>query len=394
MSKSLPLNSRAKTTSLKQPKELFSYSRDINGEYHYDDNTVESSLSYYYLPDSFVDYNIDLQAGYSKFKKIPESENLTCFESLLRGIMNFEQDQKKKINGDIITFRGIMTKILSMPYNLANPIDLYLVPYDSQIFIDFDNEIELQRRTEQDTRLKQTNTPEKYEYIKKCEYSGYKFETIATIPKAWSETSRAVIDEKRFKQTVNNYEQYLSVIRTGIGNVKLVLGGEVDCCWDYLPEGDSKKLNHYVELKTSRIIENNMQLVNFEQKLFRTWCQCFLMGINKIVYGFRDDSCVLKNVELYNTEEIPLLIKNNPLTNANDGAKKINCTNALKWYGAVVEWINTVVDKSDESKSYKLKYDPVRKSFTISEVDVKTNDHLRNGGLLTKEFTEWRQTLK
>ena len=31
MAKSLPLNSRSKTTALKQPRELFSYARDIDG---------------------------------------------------------------------------------------------------------------------------------------------------------------------------------------------------------------------------------------------------------------------------------------------------------------------------------------------------------------------------
>ena len=66
----------------------------------------------------------------------------------------------------------------------------------------------------------------------------------------------------------------------------------------------------------------------------------------------------------------------------------------MKWYGAVVDWLNTTVDKKDEIKSYRLKYDPVRKSFTLSETDSETNEKLRNGQLLTPEFTEWRQSLK
>ncbi|KAL1575567.1 protein RAI1 [Candida albicans P57072] len=390
MAKSLPLNSRSKTTALKQPRELFSYARDIDGKYVYDD--PENSLSYYYLPDSTIDTGIDLQGGYSKFKKIPDEQNLADFNSLLKAIIKHETSEGKKISSDIITFRGIMTKILSLPYNLTDPIDLYVVPFDGQLFIKSDDELDMKRRKEQEVRMKQTNTEERYDYMKRCEYVGYKFETIATIPKPWSQVSRSQI-ENRNKKVVNNYEQYLSVIRTGIGNVKLVLAGEIDCCWDYLPDEQNKKLNHYVELKTSRIIENNSQVVSFEQKLFKAWCQCFLMGVTKIIYGFRDNNLILKNVELFNTEEIPILIKNNPLTNAAT-EKKINCTNALKWYGAVVDWLNTTVDKKDEIKSYRLKYDPVRKSFTLSETDSETNEKLRNGQLLTPEFTEWRQSLK
>lgn len=399
MSKSLPLNSRAKTTALKQPRELFTYSRDIEGNYHYE-NAEREAMSYYYLPDSYIDYGIDLQSGYSKFKQIPEEANTKSFKYLLKAIQNYEIKQNKKITSDIITFRGIMTRIMNIPYNLTDPLDLYIVVFDGQIFIDFDNELEMNRKIEQEQRLKQTNTPEKYEYIKKCQYSGYKFETISTISKPWSEVSRSTI-ESRNKKVVNNYEQYLSVIRTGIGQVKLTLAGEIDCCWDYLPDESSKRLNHYVELKTSRIIENNMQVVNFEKKLFKTWCQCFLMGIGKIIYGFRDDNLFLKNVEIYNTEEIPILIKNNPLTDPNPKTgesskigKKINCTNALKWYGAVVEWINNSIDKNDESKSFRLKYDPVRKSFTLSETSEEMNQSLRNGDIISKEFDEWRQSLK
>lgn len=408
MSKSLPLNSRAKTTALKQPRELFTYSRDIEGNYHYE-NAEREAMSYYYLPDSYIDYGIDLQSGYSKFKQIPEEANTKSFKYLLKAIQNYEIKQNKKITSDIITFRGIMTRIMNIPYNLTDPLDLYIVVFDGQIFIDFDNELEMNRKIEQEQRLKQTNTPEKYEYIKKCQYSGYKFETISTISKPWSEVSRSTI-ESRNKKVVNNYEQYLSVIRTGIGQVKLTLAGEIDCCWDYLPDdGDgngngnkesTKNLNHYVELKTSRIIENNIQLINFEKKLFKTWCQCFLMGVGKIIYGFRDDNLFLKNVEIYNTEEIPILIKNNPLTDPNPKTgesskigKKINCTNALKWYGAVVEWLNDSIDKNNENKSYRLKYDPVRKSFTLDETNDEINSKLRNGDLLTNEFVEWRQSL-
>ena len=132
-----------------------------------------------------------------------------------------------------------MTKILSLPYNLTDPIDLYVVPFDGQLFIKSDDELDMKRRKEQEVRMKQTNTVERYDYMKRCEYVGYKFETIATIPRPWSQVSRSQI-ENRNKKVVNNYEQYLSVIRTGIGNVKLVLAGEIDCCWDYLPDEQNK----------------------------------------------------------------------------------------------------------------------------------------------------------
>lgn len=395
MNKTLPITSRAKTTALKQPKELFTYTRDIEGEYHYNANQSHDHLPYYYLPDSKVDTRIDLQLGFKNFKKISEEANMSDFEPLLNAIMQYERDEfLDRIGGDVITFRGIMTRLMSIPYNLQDALDLVIVPFDGQLFINFNNEVELKRRKDQDDRLRQTSPKEKYEYIKKCEYSGYKFETVATIPHPWKDVLRKCIDS-RHKKPVNNYEQFLSVIKTGIGPVKLVLAGEIECCWDYIPEKTSSSLLHYVELKTNKVIDSPPQILNFEKKLFKTWCQCFLMGVGKVIYGFRDDQFILRNVEIYQTEEIPMLIKDNPLNNLKQNqANKINCTSALKWYGAVVEWLNDVIDKNDERVSYNLKYDPLKKSLHLSETSKEVDENLRNGKLLTEEFTKWRQGLK
>ncbi|KAI5963294.1 RAI1 [Candida pseudojiufengensis] len=391
MNKSLPLTSRAKTTALKQPKELFTYTRNIDGQHQYNKDNIHNNLSYYYLPDSKIDTRIDLQSGFKNFKKIPMEDDINTYPALLDQIIEYEKQIQQKLETDIITFRGIMTRLMSIPYNLQDPIDLVIVPYDGQLFMNWNFEIEYKRRKEQEDRQRQTTTKEKYEYIKKCEYSGYKFETISTIPDIWSNISRKYI-ETRHKLPVNNYEQFLSVIKTGIGNVKLILAGEIDCCWDYIPDNTSNSLSHYVELKTTKIIENDYQVLNFEKKLFKTWCQCFLMGITKIIYGFRDDLFILRNVEIYNTEEIPILIKENPLNNLKQNQQtKINCTSALKWYGAVVEWINSSIDKLDESKSYGLSYDPIKKSFNLTQLKDEENSKLRNGGLLTEKFRTWRE---
>lgn len=56
---------------------------------------------------------------------------------------------------------------------------------------------------------------------------GYKFETLSLIPHPWAETSRDYI-ENRENEIVNNYAQYCSVVKTGIGKSKMILGGEVD----------------------------------------------------------------------------------------------------------------------------------------------------------------------
>lgn len=58
---------------------------------------------------------------------------------------------------------------------------------------------------------------------------GYKFETLSLIPDKWDTTSRELI-ENREDAVVSNYAQYCSVVKTGIGKAKMIIGGEVDAC--------------------------------------------------------------------------------------------------------------------------------------------------------------------
>lgn len=386
MFKTLPLSARAETTALKQPKEVFSYSRNIDGQWNTDEATSKlEALSYYYFPDSYVDKQFDLVGGVKSFAKIPDEENVAHFPLLLEAIQKHEQQTGKKVKADIITFRGIMTKLLTLPYNLNNAILLFVIAYDGQLFIKNDDEQDLKNRQKEKEEV--SKDPSKEHFLKLCEYGGYKFEALVTLPKPWAQCTRSTI-EKRHKKVVNNYEQYISVVRSGIGKVKTLLAGEVDCVWDYAPE-DEDVLPHYVELKTSRMVETPQQAINFEKKLFRTWAQCFLLGIKRIVYGFRDDKHILKDIEVYSTEEVPVMLKDNPVPRGS--SPKVVCISAMKWYGAVLDWLMKSIDVSDELKAYKISYDPGSRTFSLVECVGDENKTLRNGGVLTEEFKSWRE---
>lgn len=57
--------------------------------------------------------------------------------------------------------------------------------------------------------------------------TGYKFETLCLLQQPWDPTPRDEI-ESREDQVVNNSAQYCSVVKTGIGPSRIVIGGEVD----------------------------------------------------------------------------------------------------------------------------------------------------------------------
>lgn len=142
------------------------------------------------------------------------------------------------------------------------------------------------------------------------------------MPSTWDSTSRDYI-ENRENEIVSNYAQYCSVVRTGIDNTVLVIGGEVDASkytafslkkstliilvWDSKPANDGPI--NWVELKTSADIRNDRDMITFERKLMKFWIQSFLLGVPKIIVGFRTPDGYLKRLEEIDTASIPVTVK-------------------------------------------------------------------------------------
>ena len=78
--------------------------------------------------------------------------------------------------------------------------------------------------------------------------------------------------------------------------------------WDKKPEDDDQPIN-WVELKTSEEILDDKKAVKFERKLLRMWAQSFLLGVPKIIVGFRNKEGVLLRLEEMETQSIPGSVK-------------------------------------------------------------------------------------
>lgn len=52
-----------------------------------------------------------------------------------------------------------------------------------------------------------------------------------------------------------------------------------------------KTLRKYIELKTSRVVDSERTQNSFTKyKVMKFWAQSFLLGVEKVVVGFRDDN--------------------------------------------------------------------------------------------------------
>lgn len=192
---------------------------------------------------------------------------------------------------------------------------------------------------------------------------GYKFEAVSLLPKPWAECSREDI-ENREGLIVSNYAQYCSVVETGSADLKIILGGEVDAVWDSAPpqpgtllcecrlclEGSedtsihvdkdetlnengtvsqavtsdspaqvhvmsshSRRRPTYVELKTTAEHDSrgNALATYHNRKLLKFWAQSFLLGVSKIIVGFRsrDEDGRLLRLETMETTKIPAMVR-------------------------------------------------------------------------------------
>lgn len=137
---------------------------------------------------------------------------------------------------------------------------------------------------------------------------GYKFESLSVLPRPWPECTRSEI-ESRDAKIVNTNEQYCSIVRTGIGKSALILGGEVDCILGEKPPDPDASIP-WVELKTTAEPPNESprEVQKFERKLLKFWAQSFLLGVPKVMVGFRTNEGYLTRIQEFETQRMPGLV--------------------------------------------------------------------------------------
>ncbi|KAI6249505.1 Decapping nuclease RAI1 [Erysiphe necator] len=146
-------------------------------------------------------------------------------------------------------------------------------------------------------------------------YWGYKFETLSLLPRPWHETSRDYIEDRE-NLIVNNKAQYCSVVETELGSTTLILGGEIDGVWD-MKNNYGMPVN-WIELKTCAELRNERDIDLLHHKLRKFYIQSYLLGVPKIIVGFRSPNGILERIEEFQTLSIPnIVMKRKHLWDAN-----------------------------------------------------------------------------
>ncbi|RCH99426.1 Protein rai1, partial [Rhizopus stolonifer] len=128
----------------------------------------------------------DLNGGYEdriqRDESIPEH-----IDTLLDAITHAKED----LSVDIVTWRGILTKILCTPYSRKEPWEFRATRYKDTIYIE-----------EQVTEEKKRQESQATDRQKRMSYWGYRFETLCTVPKPPHLVLKSDL-EKRMTETVN-----------------------------------------------------------------------------------------------------------------------------------------------------------------------------------------------
>ncbi|PSN71034.1 RAI1-domain-containing protein [Corynespora cassiicola Philippines] len=360
------------SASIKRPREVAHFSYDDNHEYREDDSGIN-----YYCPPQI---GADLRDGFESFRHYEDTED-PHLDSLLRTLASKErklqaEGKDEKIKGDFVTWRGMMTKIMTAPFDNFASFEMFATLHDSTIYIEEDFPSRLaSRASEASSRPPPRPGQASMEMMT---YWGYKFETLALTSKPPPQVSPETI-ANRPRDIVSNHAQHCSIIHTAFGPHSLILGGEVDGLWGPKPADPDKPIP-WIELKTSEELpppprRKHHDVLRFERKLLKFWAQSFLLGVEKVIVGFRSRQGVLRGVDVYDTARIPGMVRRS--TNCWDGNTCINFATAF--LGFLKETV-----KGDGIYRISLK----KKAGVVEVVKVAGEG---TGGIVSREFLQWRQ---
>ncbi|USP75760.1 Decapping nuclease rai1 [Curvularia clavata] len=363
-----PLNRfNGTSATIKRPREIAHFSYDDDHVYQHD----ESGINYYVPPPM----GADLKEGFETFKHYEDKED-PHLDSLLRALMD-TKPAKEHAKADLMTWRGMMTKIMTAPFDNFAEFGMFATLYDGTIYLEEDFPSRAAERAAEAHRPPPRRQHPDQQSREMMTYWGYKFEKLTLIPTLPSETPRAEV-EKHQRGVVSNHAQHCSIVHTSFGPHGLILGGEVDGLLAPKPT-DREQPIQWVELKTSEELppphlQQHRDILKFERKLLKFWAQSFLLGVPKITVGFRSKNGILRGLQTFNTHEIPGMVRRG--TGCWDGNVCINfATQFLGWLKDVVR---------DEGV-YSIR---LRKNSGVVEVR-RVGDG--TGKIVSEEYKRWKK---
>ncbi|CAK1548516.1 unnamed protein product [Leptosia nina] len=251
--------------------------------------------------------NFDLNLRVREAKRKPSDLDVKL-DDLIHFLLNNEKRLKlvvpnKLDSAKIFCYRGLMTCIACTPYENQEPWKIVAILFRGDIYL-------CARYTEQKIAQKKCMT----EKDKLFTSWGYKFEQYMLSVKPHLDPNPEV--------PVDETEEFSLVLTTNLNKHNIIYGAEMDGIRcdkkkvDEAPDSFDDIIKYlsdkeFVELKTNRHIERANQDRNFRRfKAKKWWCQSFLVGIETIVCGFRNDDGIVEELKVFNVSDLPKMSRN------------------------------------------------------------------------------------
>lgn len=298
-------------------------------------DSMKITLKYLKIPTRV---NFDLNKGDDIYVVKPPSAD----EERLKHLLQFLMLNKPTTNKvpDFVCFRGLLTMLMNTPYEEREPWIVLATKYKGIIFL-------CKERTEREkaTRLGHTERDRKF-----MRY-GFKFESfiLSDDPSEPAPGStKPVIEAKEF----------CAMFSTSIGGRKVLYGAEMDGVIAKQPCESLNELRKVpmVEVKVKRRETNERQVLNFYRfKAIKWWLQSFLVGIDSIHVGLRNDVGIVDEVQQI------------PIKTLTDEAKRNDFWHATVAVNFLNDFLKTVANylRHVDNPHIVLRYqwDPCRSDF-------------------------------
>ncbi|KAJ3024249.1 UNVERIFIED_CONTAM: decapping endonuclease targeting mRNA [Siphonaria sp. JEL0065] len=309
-----------KSAAFRQPKEVACFS------YTAQRNLLVNNLSAlkFYHPIKLDGRSNDLSTGF-RDRYIARESAIENLDSMLEALKIPASGGEDGSEGSLLTvadrgdgrprfctWRGIMTKIFVAPYS-TDTWELRATLHKGTLYI-----------MEDPVTSRPTSTFNESTKGKLMTYWGYSFENLSTLdtdPRFISPNDLIQQERKRVDHgVVDTHVQFCSIVKTRVGAHDVFMGAEVDCLMTNdepptqkpLPSPIPPEIRQplYAELKTNRTLTHANHTATFHKnKILKTYFQCFLAGIPKVIVGFRDDRGFVESTRVYKTLEMPRMVR-------------------------------------------------------------------------------------
>ncbi|KAJ7099287.1 hypothetical protein B0H15DRAFT_542023 [Mycena belliarum] len=241
---------------------------------------VDSTTALRYFSPPALGAN--LREGLEQFLDLPLEDRTFQYARRLDNVFTAcldSENSEELLKAEVVTWRGIMTKIM-----LGDTLDLNASYYNGVLYLE---ENPGPVRFDADSRCTFVGYTHLFERLHPFALTGehrHKFESICTVA-AGGERCDGDVDMHTLWNT--------AIIRT-LGSLKILLVGEVDCVQPGYAENPSPE--NYVELKTKK----QKKVHNIAHKKWTM--QSCLLGTQVIVLGLLDGNDVVQELVVYPVE--------------------------------------------------------------------------------------------